>query len=325
MTKTTSLKDWALAYAEAGLPVFPCCGKVPLTDNGCTDATIDPLVIKKFWTTCPDANIGLRCSGMFTVLDFDIKYDDEGSIICNGIEDRKRLARELGPLPLGPQAISGSGVGEHWCFATPKVTIPGQSRVGGKGIDIRTGNQYIIVAPSVHSETGQCYKWIRPLIESQNGRWAKVSLPQLPERWIDWLRKNTAKPKPQHTALRLDYQAVRDRIMANLKKCGRRPEQIMHGSFAEVKAKASGKWTAILEYLCPGIALVTDASNRWHICPLCRKSGKFRLFDNFDETGTCICYGCHDKGGDGISTVAWLFGVEPYQALVLVDLTFHIG
>jgi hypothetical protein len=56
-----SLRDSALGYAGAGIPVFPCIpgGKVPTTARGFHDATTDPEQISAWWSRHPTANIGM--------------------------------------------------------------------------------------------------------------------------------------------------------------------------------------------------------------------------------------------------------------------------
>ncbi len=330
MTKNTSTQNWALSYAEAGFAVIPCAGKKPLTEHGCFDATTNPEIIERWWAQFPNANIGLCCRADFMVLDFDVKYtySEMGiitGVVCDGIADREHLSKMLGPLPHCPRSITGSGNGEHSFFVTPNVRLPGQTRVGGTGIDIRIGNQYVIVEPSIHPDSGKRYEWLHPLIVRRKREWTKAPLPNLPRSWVDWLFGSTEPQKPRREVVRPDFRTVMDRILADLKKRGRRHDRILLGNFAEVKAKAAGKWTAILEYLCPGIVPDPDSPNRWQACPLCRKPAKFKLFDDFDQSGTCICYSCHPQGGDGISTVAWLFDIESMQALNMVDLAHHTG
>jgi hypothetical protein len=50
----------ALAYARAGIPVFPCdARKRPLTQHGHHDATTDFDNIRRWWTHWPDALVGI--------------------------------------------------------------------------------------------------------------------------------------------------------------------------------------------------------------------------------------------------------------------------
>src|SRR3954465_13714174 len=55
-----TMLDAALAYAEAGLPIFPCKpDKTPFTLKGVKDASIDIDRIKRWWTQWPNAMIGM--------------------------------------------------------------------------------------------------------------------------------------------------------------------------------------------------------------------------------------------------------------------------
>jgi hypothetical protein len=45
--------------------------KTPISKNGCKDATLDEQQIRKWWTTFPEANIGLATGYDFFVIDID--------------------------------------------------------------------------------------------------------------------------------------------------------------------------------------------------------------------------------------------------------------
>lgn len=66
-----SLHEWAVIYASEGYRVFPCGGKIPLTPNGCKDATTDINQIDEWWTKHPLANIGIATGNGLAVLDVD--------------------------------------------------------------------------------------------------------------------------------------------------------------------------------------------------------------------------------------------------------------
>jgi hypothetical protein len=69
--------DAALAYAGRGWPVFPRrADKVPLTDHGIYDATIDPSQIREWWTRWAWASIGITTGGAIDVLDVDTHGGD---------------------------------------------------------------------------------------------------------------------------------------------------------------------------------------------------------------------------------------------------------
>jgi hypothetical protein len=73
-----SIVHEALALARRDIPVFPCINrpghaadKAPLTAHGFKDATIDPELIRQWWTRWPDALIGVPAGVNFVVLDID--------------------------------------------------------------------------------------------------------------------------------------------------------------------------------------------------------------------------------------------------------------
>jgi hypothetical protein len=70
-------KELAIAYASAGVSVFPCRldTKAPLTQTGHLAASTDKKKIAKWWDKNPTALIGAGCSGQFTVIDFDFVKD----------------------------------------------------------------------------------------------------------------------------------------------------------------------------------------------------------------------------------------------------------
>jgi hypothetical protein len=171
--------------AEMGYPVFPCRdprddpspvgkkGKIPLTSNGVSGATINLEQVNHWWTKWPTANIGLACKYCL-VIDLDNKDGKNGSADCAAISEK------LGPLQPVVLAATGSG-GWHLFFAQPDIEIVGRTNVewqGRKtGIDIRVGNQYIIAPPSLH-ESGEHYAWHTPLVPSDK-------LTPVPQAWID--------------------------------------------------------------------------------------------------------------------------------------------
>ena len=77
-----SLPDAAVAYATAGLLVFPCVpgAKRPMTRHGFTDASNDPERAGSWWRRWPQANIGLATGyrGGFDVLDIDVHPGGSG-------------------------------------------------------------------------------------------------------------------------------------------------------------------------------------------------------------------------------------------------------
>jgi hypothetical protein len=65
----------ALSLARGGVPVFPCGGdKRPYTRNGFKDASANLDIIKRWWSTWPDALIGVPSGEKFVVVDVDLQH-----------------------------------------------------------------------------------------------------------------------------------------------------------------------------------------------------------------------------------------------------------
>ncbi|WP_166355026.1 bifunctional DNA primase/polymerase [Phytoactinopolyspora limicola] len=77
-----SLGSAAVAYAAAGVPVFPCIprGKRPLTRHGFHDASTSRARVRAWWRRWPQANIGLATGsrGGFDVVDVDVHPSGSG-------------------------------------------------------------------------------------------------------------------------------------------------------------------------------------------------------------------------------------------------------
>ena len=75
-------RDAALAFAQAGTPVFPCAigGKRPLTQAGFHDASCDADQVRAWWARWPEANIGMPTGGLsgIDVVDIDVTDADSG-------------------------------------------------------------------------------------------------------------------------------------------------------------------------------------------------------------------------------------------------------
>lgn len=149
-----TMLDWALFYASLGLPVFPVKsrGKVPLTEHGCTDATVDARQIGAWWARWPNANIGIATGKSLVVLDVDI--DHNGGRY--GDESLDALVRQHGPLPETWLCLTGGG-GLHYYFYCndPAVTIGADL---APGLDFRGTGGYVVAPPSIHP-SGSRYEW----------------------------------------------------------------------------------------------------------------------------------------------------------------------
>ncbi|QIN80861.1 hypothetical protein GBA65_16460 [Rubrobacter marinus] len=106
----------ALAYARRGLPVFPCepLGKRPLTRDGFRDASADALVVGRWWSRWPRANIGVPTGERSALLVLDVDPRD------GGLGSLGDLEGTFGPLPATTRAGTGGG-GEHVFFRYPRA------------------------------------------------------------------------------------------------------------------------------------------------------------------------------------------------------------
>ena len=199
-----TMKRAALAYAEQGLKIFPChcitsrgacsCGdskckkpgKHPRTAHGYDDATADVKTVADWWSTWPEANIGLACSANYMVaLDVDPRH--------GGDEDFAELEATHGPINSSIIADSGGG-GRHYLFSFsgPKnVELVGKLGTR-KGIDVKFRG-YILVAPSNHL-SGRRYAWRDGMAPVADAELGGIVAPPLPG-WIRDLKPATTKAK----------------------------------------------------------------------------------------------------------------------------------
>ena len=156
MSEYPSMYDAAIEYAKKGFAVFPLKyhDKVPLTRNGCKDATTDAAQIKAWWQKYPNANIGLATGSVSQnvfVIDLDID-EDRGIDGYHSLEDWQR---EHGDFPETWTAITGRG-GYHLYYR-------GNGRIKNRagiidGVDIRGNGGYVVAPPSIH-KNGRRYEW----------------------------------------------------------------------------------------------------------------------------------------------------------------------
>jgi hypothetical protein len=138
----------ALTLAGHGWRVLPLAGKAPRTAHGVDDATDDPEVIRRWWSTWPTANIGGRVPDLAVVVDVDPRH--------RGDESMTALVRRHGPLPATLTVVSGRGDGGgHYYFRRPPGAL--SSTRLGQGIDLKTTAGYCVLPPSIHPDSGRPY------------------------------------------------------------------------------------------------------------------------------------------------------------------------
>ena len=156
MSEYPSMYDAAIEYSKKGFAVFPLKyrDKVPLTRNGCKDATTDAAQIKAWWQKYPNANIGLATGSVSQnvfVIDLDID-EDRGIDGYHSLEDWQR---EHGDFPETWTAITGRGGYHLYYRGNGKI----KNRAGIiDGVDIRGNGGYVVAPPSIH-KNGNRYEW----------------------------------------------------------------------------------------------------------------------------------------------------------------------
>ncbi|MDP9399381.1 MAG: bifunctional DNA primase/polymerase [Actinomycetota bacterium] len=126
------MAELALAYADAGLPVFPLRpgSKVPLTQRGFRDATRDPGTIRAWWRRCPQANIGLPTGSGLVVFDVDTHH---GGVVDERWPQTSTVATPNGGVHLYYRS--------HWAVPSSVARV-------AKGVDVRADGGYVVAAGS---------------------------------------------------------------------------------------------------------------------------------------------------------------------------------
>lgn len=148
-----SLIDAALAYAAAGVPVFPCreTNKRPYTDHGFKEATTDAEQIRLWWAKWPAAMIGMPTGAISGVSVLDIDDPAAFEAAC--------------PIDLPVTRRCDTGKGYHLHFVHHDG-IRNKQRAANSpwpipelpGAEVRGEGGYVILPPSRHP-SGQLYRW----------------------------------------------------------------------------------------------------------------------------------------------------------------------
>jgi hypothetical protein len=158
LVDTTDRGVNAIEYALNNWAVFPLNGKVPAIagGRGVLDATTNITTIASWWGgRYAGCNIGGRVPESMFVIDIDPRH--------GGLESVAALEKDHGRLPETLTTISGRGDrGRHLFYRRPAGKLSDKHL--GRGIDIKTSAGYVVLAPSVHPDSGWRYKRIdRPV------------------------------------------------------------------------------------------------------------------------------------------------------------------
>jgi len=156
-TKHQSPKEAALAWAKAGLPVFPCkLDKSPFTSHSFKNASRDLQQVEAWWTAKPYAMIGLPTGPVSGVWVLDIDAPKEGRP-ADGRVSLAELEAKHGPLP-ATRTHATAGGGLHLLFRYPtEREIARTVKQIAPGLDVKAAGGYVIVPPSVNGDEGKAY------------------------------------------------------------------------------------------------------------------------------------------------------------------------
>jgi hypothetical protein len=144
--------DGALAYAGAGMAVFPVgANKKPLTEHGVKDATTDPDQIRAWWKRWPHAEIGRAVPSGVVVVDLDRKAGADG---LRDFFEHEGIEPDAFETPI---AVTPSG-GRHLVFNAKGAPYRNGVRVNGSAVDLRTIGGYIVLPRSSNGRW-----WLKPL------------------------------------------------------------------------------------------------------------------------------------------------------------------
>lgn len=161
----------AIFLGSRGFAVFPCytiedgrcsCGDAKCTSpgkhpigslvaQGLRNADTDHRIIREWWATYPDANIGVATGDVSGVVVLDIDAKANGEITLTNLEHR------YGRLP-NTWAVETGGGGFHFWFRMPSADVRNSAGSVGPGIDVRGNGGYVIAPPSLH-KSGALYRW----------------------------------------------------------------------------------------------------------------------------------------------------------------------
>ncbi|WP_318387241.1 bifunctional DNA primase/polymerase, partial [Microbacterium maritypicum] len=163
-----STAESALAYAAHGIPVFPCAagGKRPAVAGGFHAASTNHVLVRRWWTAIPSANIGIptgAASGL-VVVDVDVHG------FVDGYETLDR-ARAEGLVDGWTAAVRTPSDGLHLYYPAASGSEERSWQCARAGIDFRGDGGYIIVPPSSRVIDGRPrrYEVLRLASESVHG------------------------------------------------------------------------------------------------------------------------------------------------------------
>ncbi len=166
MTAANPVLNQALGLARFGWPVFPCLPgrKVPATEHGYRDASVDPDQIRRWFGRHPDRNLAVATGTPGPdVLDVDVRASGDGLLAYHTLTDAGLMdgASAVIRTPSGGLHVYFAGSGQR-CGRLPACHV-----------DFRAAGGYVLVPPS--QIDGQPYRRIAQVGGRSGLDWAAVT------------------------------------------------------------------------------------------------------------------------------------------------------
>lgn len=176
------------AYLKRGWAPIPVTGKFPPVAGATGEhGTVTPEKIAGWISTHPAHNLALRATD-WVALDVDHYGDKRGG------DTLAEYVARLGRLPATWSSTArGEGPSRQYFFRVPEGTRL-VTKIGADIEVVQHRHRYSVVAPSVHPDTGQPYRWWTPAGVLADRLPELDELPDLPDAWLTELQRAPEQP-----------------------------------------------------------------------------------------------------------------------------------
>ncbi|OBY30500.1 bifunctional DNA primase/polymerase [Mycolicibacter kumamotonensis] len=155
-------------------PQRDCRGECGRDGHGLYDATTDVDRVFGWWGgSYAGCNIGGRVPESMFVVDVDPRHGGDNTLAA--------LEAKYGQLPETLMTLSGRGDGgKHLFFRRP----PGKLSAArlGRGIDLKTSAGYVVMPPSIHPDSAECYTSVEAPVAVPPGWLVNLLRPEVRSR-----------------------------------------------------------------------------------------------------------------------------------------------
>ena len=139
----SAFEDLAQQFLDRNIAVFPIAedAKVPLTNHGFKDASVDAKQIRKWGKQFPDSNLGIPTGKVSNLVIIDLDRKNEK----DGVAAFRKLCKRLGIKPPKTYKLQTPSGGRHLYFKSKFADeIINSVSALGDGIDIRSEGGYAV-------------------------------------------------------------------------------------------------------------------------------------------------------------------------------------